>query len=229
MYCSVEPRAALIAAALLGVAAVGWGADAAPAAPDSPCNESLCFNAKSAQATRTRLVVININAVGNTSHGPAHLSADRAEATGADYSHWVFSGHVHVDLREGQLQADTATVQQLDKRIVSIRADGMPARFERLPQSTAKALTGSAAATANLTVRGHADAITYDLSKNQVQLNGNSWFSDGCNEITSQSIVYNIANQSVLASGAAGGTGQVHGTIRTMRPGASCTSATGAP
>jgi lipopolysaccharide transport protein LptA len=183
----------------------------------------LCYNATGLQAARDHLVLINIDAVGNTANGPAHLTADRAEATGADFgnSHWVFTGHVHIDMKEGRLQAATATVQLLDRHIASIMAGGMPAQFERTPQSAAAA----AGTAAGLTVHGHADTITYNVGKNEVQLNGDSWLTDGCNDFTSQRITYNLAAQSVLANAEPGSNALVHGIIRNTHPGGTCTAA----
>ena len=218
-------RASVLAAAAAGciVAAASLlaAAPARSAAPSTPFNESLCYNATGLQAARDHLVLINIDAVGNTANGPAHLRADRAEATGTDFgnSRWVFTGHVHIDMKEGRLQAATATVQLQDKHIVSIMADGLPAQFERLPQN------GAAGGAASLTVHGHADAITYNVGKNEVQLNGDSWLTDGCNDFTSQRITYNLAAQSVLANAEPGSSALVHGIIRNTHPGTTCTAA----
>jgi lipopolysaccharide export system protein LptA len=54
-----------------------------------------------------------------------------------------------------------------------------------------------------------------------VQLQGDSWLTDGCNEINSDHILYDIASQRVQADVAPGDSGRVHGTIRS-RAGTPC-------
>ena len=66
------------------------------------------------------------------------------------------------------------------------------------------------------------------MERDLLKLNGDSWLSDGCNEINSQSIVYDIANQQVRADAAPGGDTQVHGTLH-ARAGAQCGSRRGQP
>ena len=46
---------------------------------------------------------------------------------------------------------------------------------------------------------GHAREIDYDMEHELLKLDGDAWLSDGCNEISSQSIVYDIVNQKVRA------------------------------
>jgi lipopolysaccharide export system protein LptA len=135
---------------------------------------------------------------------------------------------VQVYLTQGQLQASAATVQFTDKHIASIAADGSPAQFQRQVVRT-----GQAAPT---DVTGHAQRITYDVARDEVQLTGNSWLTDGCNDISTQQITYDIASQRVEAAAAPGqdgrvhgdGDGRVHGTIG-ARSGAPCAPAAGNP
>lgn len=192
---------------------------AAPAAP--PCNEPLCYTASSLQAERNHLVLTDIEIV-DTTRGTTQIKADHAEATGLDLgnSRWVLTGHVQVYLPQGQLQASAATVQFTDKRIASIAADGSPAQFERQVVRTGQA--------APMNVTGHAQQITYNVARDEVQLTGNSWLTDGCNDISTQQITYDIASQRVLAAAVPGADGRVHGTIG-ARSGARCAPAAGSP
>jgi lipopolysaccharide export system protein LptA len=224
-------------------------------APAPSCEMPLCYWASSLQAEKNHIVLTNIDIV-DTTRGAAHITADRADATGAQLgsSHWVLTGNVHMDMPQGQLRADTATIQMMNNRIASIVAQGKPAEFQRLSQaaaglptgpSVAAGPSGTAAATgparrsgsapaarANLTnvsIYGHADTITYDVAQGLVQLNGNSWLTDGCNEFTSPLITYEIATQKVQAGPQPGSHGRVHGTIRSTRPGgAACAGGLGA-
>ena len=186
-----------------------------PAAP--ACNEPLCYTASSLQAERNHLVLTDIEIV-DTTRGITQIKADHAEATGLDLgnSRWVLTGHVQVYLPQGQLQAREATIQFTDKRIASIAADGSPAQFQRQVVRTGQ--------TKPTDVTGHAQQITYNVARDEVQLTGNSWLTDGCNDISTQQITYDIASQRVEAAAAASGPGadgRVHGTIG-ARSGAPC-------
>jgi lipopolysaccharide export system protein LptA len=201
------------------------------------CEDPVCYTASGLgiDAQRNHMELFNFEAV-DTTRGLTYLSTDRLDATGAgkrlDFgnSDWLLTGHVHVDTSDGQLESSTATVKFADKRIVAITANGTPALFQHVagsgssPRAGAQRAGGAQGAGANLTVHGHADTITYDLTKDEVHLNGDSWFTDGCNDITSQRITYNVTTQSVLANSAPGSKARVHGTIRNTRPGTPCTS-----
>jgi lipopolysaccharide transport protein LptA len=189
--------------------------------PAAPCNEPLCYTASSLQAERNHIALTDIEIV-DTTRGTTQIKADHAEATGLDLgnSRWVLTGHVQVYMPQGQLQASTATVQFTDKRIASIAADGSPAQFERQVLRIGQ--------TAPTDVTGHAQQITYDVAHDQVQLTGDSWLTDGCNDISTQQITYDIASQRVEAAAAPGANGRVHGTIGANSHGA-CAPATGHP
>jgi lipopolysaccharide export system protein LptA len=153
-------------------------------------------------------------------------------------SQWVLTGHVRADMEDGQLRCDTATIRIVDNRIASINAHGGPALFQRpatnppVPPSGARPPHAAAAPKsdmANVTVRGHAQAILYDAVHGQVQFSGDSWFTDGCNEITSELMTYNMTTQIVQAGTAPGSNARVHGTIRNTHPGTPCSAATPSP
>jgi lipopolysaccharide transport protein LptA len=88
-----------------------------------------------------------------------------------------------------------------NQRIQSMTAEGAPAEFEHPLENGQKA-------------HGHAQAIDYDVAHNEVQLHGDAWLSDGCNEITSEHISYDLLSQRVRADSAPGDNARVHGTIR---------------
>jgi lipopolysaccharide export system protein LptA len=214
------PVLATAGAATLAAAGNATGADR------EACNEPLCYTASSLEAERNRMVLNDINIV-DTTRGITRISADLAEANGQDLgnSEWVLTGHVQVFMPQGKLSADKATVQFVNKRIASMSAQGAPAEFEHGPDTAgrtgAAGDAGRAAHGAIESARGHAREIDYDMERDLLKLNGDSWLSDGCNEINSQSIVYDIANQKVRADAAPGGDTQVRGTMH-ARAGAQC-------
>jgi lipopolysaccharide transport protein LptA len=196
----------------------------APAAADTPasdaCNEPLCYTASSLEAERNHIVLHDLNLVDST-HGLVRIRADRAEASGLDLasSQWVLTGHVQVDMDQGanqhnELHADRATVQFANKHVALMTATGDPADFARTTDKTREQ------------ARGHAHSIRYDVDRNQVQLDGDSWLSDGCREIKAPHIDYDVTRQRVQAA-AGGDASQVRGTIRTD-PGAQCAPEGGA-
>jgi lipopolysaccharide export system protein LptA len=203
------------------------------------CNEPLCYTASSLQADRNRMVLHDIHIV-DTTRGITRITADQADANGQDLgnSEWVLTGHVQVEMPQGKLSADRATVQFVNKRIASMSAQGAPAQFEHSGaasgQDGATIFAGDAGDAGNRghgaieSARGHAREIDYDMEHELLKLNGDSWLSDGCNEINSQSIVYDIANQKVRADAAPGGDTQVHGTLH-ARTGPQCGSTVSRP
>jgi lipopolysaccharide transport protein LptA len=210
VYCCTEPRIrqhwAVLLGSLLGAALLlqppGTRA-AETSADEAPCHEPLCYTASRLEAERNRIILYDIDIV-DTTRGLSRIKAERAEANGLDFasSEWLLTGHVQVFMPEGQLHADKATVKFANKRIDSITAEGAPAEFEH------KLDTGQ-------TAHGHARAITFDMEHDNLQLNGDGWLSDGCNEINSGHIAYDLASQRVRADSAPGDGARVHGTIRT--------------
>jgi lipopolysaccharide export system protein LptA len=204
-------------AAALDKAPVAGAAGAASAGFEA-CNEPLCYTASRLEADRNRMVLHDINIV-DTTRGITRIKADLADATGPDLgnSDWVLTGHVQVYTPQGRLSADKATVQFVNKRIAAMSAQGAPAEFEHNLDGAAQNLGQSDAGNRSHgqieTARGHAREIVYDMERDLLTLKGDSWLSDGCNEINSQSIVYDMANQKVQAESAPGGDAQVHGTL----------------
>jgi lipopolysaccharide transport protein LptA len=225
--------AAASVAAWAATAGDAPGAGLAAGADRAGCNEPLCYTASSLQAERNHMVLQDIHIV-DTTRGITRIQADQAEANGEDLgnSAWVLTGHVQVLMPQGKLSADKATVQFVNKRIASMSAQGAPAEFEH--SAPAMGQDGPATdATGRVrgaleTAHGHARDIDYDLEHDLLKLNGDSWLSDGCNEINSQSIVYDIANQKVRADAAPGGDTQVHGTLH-ARTGPQCAPAGNRP
>ena len=212
-----------------GVAGVAGGSS-----PDREgCFEPLCYTASRLEAERNRMVLHDINII-DTTRGITRIKADLAEANGPDLgnSDWVLTGHVQVFMPQGNLSADKATVQFVNKRIASMSAQGAPAEFEHHVDGTAQGLAPGDGANRGHgqveTARGRARQIDYDMEHDLLTLKGDSWLTDGCNEINSQSIVYDIANQSVRAEAVPGDAAQVYGTLH-ARSGTQCGSAAARP
>jgi len=213
------PLPAFAAAALLaGPVGMGGELGGAERTDDLPCHETpLCYVASHAEKDPERLVLYDLDLV-DTTRGISRLKADRAEGNGRDFgtSGWVLTGHVQMFIPEGELRADRATVKFASGRIDSMTAEGAPAEFEHGLDN-------------GQTAHGHAHAIRFDMTHNELQLDGDSWLSDGCNEITSGHISYDIGSQRMHADSAPGDGGRVHGTIRSSAAPNQCTPAAGRP
>lgn len=119
--------------------------------------------------------------------GPTRITAQKAQASGLDFddNRWEFTGAVRMSLMDGALSSDTATVRFAKGEIQSATVTGAPATFEQHRQAEL--------------AKGRANRIDYDLERGTVELAGNAWLSDGCNEITGATLVYSTGNQRVIS------------------------------
>lgn len=117
------------------------------------------------------------------------VEADEATATGLDFenSEWKFMGAVHIRMPNGALESDSATITFRNNQITRARIAGSPAVFqqERVEQQVA---------------RGRAGTIEYDVTRGTIELKEQAWLSDGKNEITGQTLVYDMVGERVIAN-----------------------------
>ena len=128
--------------------------------------------------------------------GDTTVQAERAEATGLDFddSRWVFEGNVRIRVQpRGELRSMRAVVVFKDNRIEIATITGTPAEFEQRR------------ADSDLMARGRAGAIEYEVADGTVRLSEDAWLTDGRNEITGPSLVYNIREERVQAATEPGG------------------------
>jgi lipopolysaccharide transport protein LptA len=170
----------------LGAAAVAFGLLGAAAAAQTPREE---------QKIVLDAVPLDINYRDNTAvfrdvvitQGDLRIQANEARVVGGldfESGQWTVSGDVRISAEGGSLRSDKAVVSFRNKVIAEATITGSPAVFEQLRKD------GS-------TSRGRANTINYVTASGTVSLRENAWLSDGCNEITGPSLVYNIRSQSV--------------------------------
>lgn len=145
------------------------------------------------------------------SQGDTRLTAERASATGVDFtnSQWTFAGRVVIILEpRGTLWAEHATLQFRDGELTQVTAIGSPAYFEQKRTDSRR------------TAHGHADRVTYDPKLDTVRLDGHAQLSDvsdgGDMEISAPVFVYNVRDERLQAE-TPGGTRGVHSTSRRSR------------
>ncbi len=133
--------------------------------------------------------------------GELAIEADQATASGLDFkdSQWLFSGHVRITVPDGSLQSDEARISFTANLINNADITGSPARFE---QKRDKAIS-----------RGRAARIQYQPAAGTLRLMDDAWLSDGSNEISGNTLVYNVREQRVLANPGEQGSGRITITI----------------
>jgi lipopolysaccharide transport protein LptA len=125
--------------------------------------------------------------------GTTRIEAAEANVKGGldfDNGEWTISGNVRIKAEGGNLRSDKAVVAFRNKLISQATITGNPAEFEQQRKD------GS-------TARGRAATIRYEPSSGIVSFRDNAWLSDGCNEISSQQLVYDIRAQRVLGQNSA--------------------------
>jgi len=134
--------------------------------------------------------------------GETKVQADHAHATRLDdfdNSHWTFEGNVRIfGEQHGNLRSDQAVVEFRNSRISKATITGNPAEFEQKRTDS------------DLTARGRAKEIVYDVGDGTIRLSTDAWLTDGRNEISGPELVYNIREQAVQAATRPGSEDKIH-------------------
>jgi len=127
------------------------------------------------------------------SQGDLKIRADKASIVGGlnyQNSKWTISGGVRINAQGGSLTSDEAVVTFANNVITRATITGAPAQFEGLREGASEP------------TRGRARTIDYETTTGNVSLNDEAWLLvDGCNELRSDQLVYNIRSQSVQNGG----------------------------
>jgi len=131
------------------------------------------------------------------------IHADKAEASALDVKDatWYLTGNVQVQVPQGELTADSATITFREGKVVIATAHGNPANFMQ------RTVSGVPPAS------GHATDIAFDVPKGEVRLNGEAWVTREHNDLSACQIIYNITQQTVDAQKCDNAEEGVHGTI----------------
>ena len=125
----------------------------------------------------------------NLSQGQISISADRGEASKLDFenSTWKFEGNIRITLENGSIESDFAHLEFEGHQIKTARIQGSPAKllFNREDEVTRTSAI--------------ANRIDYDFQKSLIDFTGNVSIEEGGNQISSEYLVYNIKDQSILA------------------------------
>lgn len=143
-------------------------------------SETMAFDGKTSTIIYTGL---------QFSQGDISIEADEGRATTREQatSTWQFLGNVIIDLNNGHIECDSAQLRfdgsVLDMAVVT----GSPASFE-LKRSTADDVTYA-----------EAGKLKYDVARGIIEFSEQATITESGNEISSNYLVYNIAERQINA------------------------------
>lgn len=171
-----------IAAALLPAGAAAQDAD--PRLPIMLDADSTEYDGKNSMLMFTGL---------RLSQGSIGIQADRGRASQPDFedSVWQFSGNVVIDVENGHMESDTADLKFSGHQLRLATVAGSPATFEMRRPGT------------DVVTYAEAGNLQYDFEAGIVEFSNDAVIIEGCNQISSDYLVYNIREQRINARSAA--------------------------
>jgi len=121
--------------------------------------------------------------------GNIGIVADEGRASKLDFedSIWQFTGNVVIDTENGHIECETADLKFSGHQLRRATITGSPATFETRRQDSDEETVAQAS------------RLTYDFIAGSIEFSGNAIISEGGNKITSEFLVYNIAEQRIKA------------------------------
>jgi len=127
--------------------------------------------------------------------GPIGVQADRGRASKLDFedSVWEFTGNVVIDTDSGHIECDAADLKFSGHQLQLATLSGDPATFRiRRPGS-------------DNDTYAEAGRVDYDFASGVIEFSDNAVITEGGNQISSNYLVYNIAEQRINAQAAGPG------------------------
>ncbi len=127
--------------------------------------------------------------------GNIGVQADKGLASQLDFedSVWQFTGNVVIDTENGHIECDSADLKFSGHQLKLATITGSPAVFE-LQRSDSEEMTYA-----------EAGRLDYDFAAGIIEFSGNAVITEGGNQISSNYLVYNIAEQRINAQSAGDG------------------------
>jgi lipopolysaccharide transport protein LptA len=127
--------------------------------------------------------------------GNIGVDADEGRATKLDFedSDWHFSGNVVIDTENGHIECDTADLHFSNHQLQIATIEGAPATFE-MQRPESEEITYA-----------QAGRVKYNFELGIVEFSDDATITEGGNQISSNYLVYNIAEQRISAQSAADG------------------------
>ena len=132
--------------------------------------------------------------------GQVSIQADEGRATRMELedSYWNFSGNVVIDVGTGHIECDAAELLFDDFRLREAVVVGSPATYE-LQRTGSEDVTYA-----------EAGRLKYDVDKGVIEFSEEATITEGGNQISSNVLIYNIAEQRIAADS----TGEEDGRVR---------------
>ncbi len=140
--------------------------------------------------------------------GNIGIEADRGRASKLDFedSVWRFEGNVVIDIDGGRIRCDTADLRFANHELTFATITGSPATYElRRPGS-------------DETTYAEAGRLDYDLTAGTLRFSEQAKIIEGGNQIASNLLIYDIAEQRINAQSAADGRDKVQITYTPKEP-----------
>lgn len=121
--------------------------------------------------------------------GAMSIRADAAQADELQFDNasWRFTGDVRLTLDGNVIAADEATIEFAEHSLTKAAIAGMPATIQgRDPNSATP-------------VNGRATRMEYDRVAGTIRLVGDAWISEGRNQISGSTLLYDINTETVIA------------------------------
>lgn len=127
--------------------------------------------------------------------GSIGVVADEGRATKLDFedSDWHFSGNVVIDTENGHIECDSADLHFSNHQLQTATIQGVPATFE-MQRAESEEVTYA-----------EAGRVKYNFELGIVEFSDDATITEGGNQISSNYLVYNIAEQRISAQSAADG------------------------
>ena len=133
------------------------------------------------------------------SQGHIGIEADEGRSTRMDFedSVWRFTGNVIINIENGRIECDAAELQFHDFQLKLATVTGSPATFE-----IRRSETGDV-------TYAEAGKLVYDIASGVIEFSENATITEGGNQISSNFLVYNIAEQRINAESSGSEDGRV--------------------
>jgi lipopolysaccharide transport protein LptA len=199
-------------AAALAAGALLLGGRAVAASAPACANPDTVIEAKSSELeTRTNTAVLRDVVI---TQCDMRIQASEARVKGgldSDDNQWTISGDVRITAEGGRLTSDKAVVSFRNRLVSHAVITGSPAQFEQQRDD-------------GTISRGRAGTIDYQTDSGTVSLSNDAWITtDGKNQISAETLVYNLRTQSFQGRPKANtpeksGTGRIRIVIPARKP-----------
>lgn len=180
-----QPRILRIASAAATILAVAFSAAVSAQTSDLRLPISLDADSTDYDGKSSMLMFRGLK----LTQGNISVEADEGRASMLDFedSVWQFTGNVIIETENGHIECDAADLKFSGHQLRRATITGSPASFETRRPGT------------DDVTHAEASRLNYDFLAGSIEFSGNAIITEGGNKISSESLVYNIAEQRINA------------------------------